>query len=54
MTEAQELMLAVCFGSCLGIQVFNVGLIIKFVIDTVKEKKLKTQGGSREGCAENN
>ncbi len=41
MTEAQELMLAVCFGSFLGIQIFNVGFIIKFVIDTVKEKKQK-------------
>lgn len=41
MTEAQELMLAVCFGSFLGIQIFNVGFIIKFVIDTVKEEKQK-------------
>ena len=41
MTEAQELMLAVCFGSFLGIQIFNIGFIIKFVIDTVKEKKQK-------------
>ena len=40
MTEAQELMLAVCFGSFLGIQVFNIGFIIKFVIDTIKEKLL--------------
>ena len=41
MTEAQELMLAVCFGSFLGIQIFNIGFIIKFVIDTVKEKRQK-------------
>ncbi len=41
MTEAQELMLAVCFGSFLGIQIFNIGLIIKFVIGIVKEKRSK-------------
>ncbi len=48
MTEAQELMLAACFGSFLGIQIFNVGFIIKFVIDTVREKKQKRKEDAEE------
>lgn len=50
MTEAQELMLAVCFGSFLGIQIFNVGFIIKFVIDTVKEKKQKRKEAAEKAA----
>lgn len=50
MTEAQELMLAVCFGSFLGIQIFNIGFIIKFVIDTVKEKRQKRKEATEKAA----
>ena len=42
MTEAQELMLAVCFGSFIGIQIFN--------IDTVKEKKQKRKEAAEKAA----
>lgn len=41
MTQAESLMLAVCFGAMTGVFIGNFILLIKMVVDYLKEKKHK-------------
>lgn len=43
MTNAQEMMLAICFGCCIGAFVGNLISIISFIFSDIKAKRRKSQ-----------
>lgn len=52
MTHFQELKLAICFGSAIGLYVGGILILIRFAIDDHREKKQKRKEEAKQDAIE--